>query len=43
MTTLLNNEYISIILKNKIINITVKNEMPNEENINIIKKTIYIL
>ena len=38
MTTLLNNEYISIILKNKIINITVKNEMPNEENINIIKR-----
>lgn len=40
MTTLLNNEYISIILKNNIINITVKNEMPNEENLNIITNTM---
>tara|TARA_B100001564_G_scaffold320302_1_gene298155 strand:- start:3936 stop:4439 length:504 start_codon:yes stop_codon:yes gene_type:complete len=40
MTSLLNNEYISILLTNNIINITVKNEMPNEENINIIKNTM---
>ena len=40
MTTLLNNEYISILLKNNIINITVKNTMPDKENINIIKNTM---
>jgi len=40
MTTLLTNEYISIILKTNIINITIKDKMPDKENIEIIRNTM---